>query len=126
MGAAEGEIGLRARRVAARVREQLTSQLIRDVADPKLAALVVTGVELPDDLSVAHVRVRLLVGGEDPKKRKLVLSHLARVASRLRRGLGPALQLKRVPELRFLYDEGADQTERVEELLREIEADRRR
>ena len=120
------ESGLRARRVAARVREQLTSQLVRQVADPKLAALVVTGVELPDDLSVAHVKVRLLVGGDDPKARKLALSHLGRVAGRLRRGLGPALQLKRVPELRFVYDEGADATLRVEELLAEIEADRRK
>jgi ribosome-binding factor A len=118
------EPGLRARRVATSIRGLITELLVREVSDPAAAAFVVTAVELPDDLSVAWIKGRLLVGGEDPKKRKNVLAILTRVAGRLRRRLGAALRLKRMPELRFVYDEGADNLERVEALLSEISRER--
>jgi ribosome-binding factor A len=41
-------------------------------------------------------------------------------APRLRRALGSRLGLRRVPELRFVYDTGPDRAARVGELLGEI------
>ena len=110
----------RPRRVAELLRTHLTQSLTREIDDPRLAALVVTAVEVPDDLSVAHVRVRLLVGDDDPKLRRAAVTTLDKAGSRLRRALGPRLGLRRVPELRFSYDEGHDASRRVEELLHEI------
>jgi ribosome-binding factor A len=118
------EPGLRARRVATAIRERLTQVLSREVSDPTLAGVVVTDVSLPDDLSVAWVKCRLLVGGEDPAKRRAAVASLARVAGRVRRGLGGALRLKRLPELRFAYDTGADAARRIEDILNEIAHER--
>jgi ribosome-binding factor A len=115
------ESGLRARRVGAQIREALTDLIAREVSDPKLAGLMITGVELPDDLGVARVTVRLLV--DDAAARRVVMAHLERVRSRLRRGMGGRLRLKRTPDLRFVYDTGVDRTLRVEELLAEIAAE---
>jgi ribosome-binding factor A len=117
------ESGLRARRVATAIRARITELLARDVSDPVLAGLVVTNVELPDDLGIVWVKIRLLIGGEDERGRRAALRSLGRAAGRLRRGLGPSLRLKRVPELRFVYDTGVDATERVEALLAEIKKD---
>ena len=119
------ESGLRARRVATAIRARVTELLARDVSDPSLAGLVVTGVELPDDLGIVWVKFRLLVGGDDEPRRKAATRSLARAASRLRRGLGPSLRLKRVPELRFVYDTGLDAAHRVQALLSEIEGDKK-
>jgi len=115
------ESGLRARRVGAQIREALTDLIAREVSDPKLAGLMITGVELPDDLGVARVNVRLIV--DDADARRVVMAHLERVRSRLRRGIGGRLRLKRIPDLRFVYDTGVDRTLRVEELLAEIAAE---
>lgn len=115
------ESGLRARRVGAQIREALTDLIARDVSDPKLAGLMITGVELPDDLGIARVNVRLIV--DDAAARRVVMAHLERVRSRLRRGVGARLRLKRIPDLRFVYDTGVDRTLRVEELLAEIAAE---
>lgn len=116
----------RPKRVAELLRAHLTDALTRELGDPRLSALVVTTVEVPDDLSSAHIGVRLLVGDDDPKLRRAALSTLSKVSSRLRRSLGPRLGLRRVPELRFSYDAGHDATRRVEELLREIADDARK
>jgi len=120
-----GQEGLRARRVAASIRERLSTELSRGLSDPALSSVVITEVELSDDLGIAHVKVRLLVGGEDAARRAVVLRHLARVGGRLRKSLSGTLRLKRLPELKFQYDEGIDAAARVQELLTEIAADRK-
>jgi ribosome-binding factor A len=43
----------------------------------------------------------------------------------LRREVTQRLQLRSAPELRFVYDDGMDNTTRVEQLLAEIDAERK-
>lgn len=111
-------------RVAGLVQSHLTTALARELADPELSSLVVTHVDVSKDLSIATARVRRLSVVDGPEMRKSVLTRLRRAVPRLRRALGPALKLRRVPDLRFVYDDGQDAHDRVGELLREIEIER--
>jgi ribosome-binding factor A len=43
----------------------------------------------------------------------------------LRREVTQRLRLRTAPELKFVYDDGSDRSTRVDELLAEIEAERR-
>jgi ribosome-binding factor A len=115
-----GEPGLRARRVSTQIRARLAELLTREVGDPILAGVVITAVDMPDDLSIAHIKARLLTGGDREDLRRQAVRALERAGARLRHGLGRSLKLKRIPELRFAYDTGADAAERVDELLAEI------
>jgi ribosome-binding factor A len=83
----------------------------------------ITRVEVPPDLSTAIVYVRHYLGGEKEAERRNALRALRSAMGRLRRGLGPALGVRRVPELRFEYDTGPDATRRIEELLQEIQTE---
>jgi ribosome-binding factor A len=112
-------------RVAGLVQSHLTTALARELADPELSMLVVTHVDVSPDLSIVTARVRRLSVADDPATRKSVLSRLKRAVPRLRRALGPALKLRRVPDLRFVYDTGQDAHDRVGELLAEIERERK-
>jgi len=112
--------GRRGKRVAELLRAHLAELLRREVDDPRLAAVVLTSVEVTDDLMAARIGVRLLVGDEDPKVRGAVMKSLSKGAGRLRRLIAPRLELRRSPELRFHYDAGHDASRRVEELLHEI------
>ncbi|HET7543499.1 MAG TPA: 30S ribosome-binding factor RbfA [Polyangiaceae bacterium] len=117
--------GRRGKRVAELLRAHLAELLRREVDDPRLAALVITSVEVTDDLMSARIGVRLLIGDEDPKARTVVMKSLAKGAGRLRRLIAPRLELRRSPELRFHYDAGHDASRRVEQLLHEIQAEDR-
>jgi len=110
----------RAVRVAERVREEIARALVRDLGDPRLSLAVIIRVEMPDDLGVAKVLVRLASGGEDEAARKRLLAGLAAASGFLRKIVGQNVGLRRAPELRFFYDEGQDASTRVEELLAEI------
>ena len=117
--------GRRAKRAADNLRALLVEALRRDIQDPRLAALVVTGVALGDDLALARVSVRLLVGDDDARRRSAALACLQSAARRLRRELAPKLAMRRMPELRFEYDAGHDAERRVHDLLDEIARERR-
>jgi ribosome-binding factor A len=116
--------GRRTKRVAELIQRHFAEILRREVDDPRLAAVVVTGVEISDDLMVAKIGVRLLVADDDERQRKSIVELLRRAASRLRRQITPRLELKRAPELRFHYDTGPDAQQRVSQLLREVDAER--
>jgi ribosome-binding factor A len=121
-----GEPSTRVLRIAQGVREELASLLADEVRDPGAAGAVVTRVEMAGDLRSARVQVRLLEGGDDPSRRKRLLASLTRAGGMLRREVGQRLGLRFAPELRFFYDEGGDNASRIEELLAEIAADRRK
>ncbi len=117
--------GRRTKRVAELIQRHFADVLRREVDDPRLAAVVVTGVEVTEDLLIAKIGVRLLVAEDDDKQRRTIIERLRRAAPRLRRVITPRLELKRAPELRFHYDLGPDAHQRVSDLLREVETERR-
>ena len=109
--------------MAERVREELASAIARDLGDPRLAYVVITRVEMPDDLQLAKVQVRLTTGGEDPAARKRLLAGLTAATGLLRKRVGQSVGLRRAPEIRFYYDNGQDASTRIEALLHEIKRD---
>lgn len=119
------ESGTRARRVGEGVREEVSSLVATELKDPRAAGAVVTRVEMSSDLRTARVHVRLLEGAEDTDRRRDLVAALGRAAGLLRREVGQRLRLRYAPELRFVYDDGVDHLTRVEELLHEIDADRK-
>lgn len=116
--------GRRTKRVSELIQRHFAEALRRELDDPRLAAVVVTGVDVSDDLLIAKVGVRLLVADDDERQRRDIVERLRRAAPRLRRAITPRLELKRAPQLRFHYDVGPDAHRRVSDLLREVEAER--
>jgi ribosome-binding factor A len=119
------EQGVRAKRVAEGVREELAAMVAHDVKDPRAAGAVVTRVEMTGDLRSAKVWVRLLEATDDAARRQEMVDALTRASGMLRREVTQRLALRHAPTFRFLYDEGGERSMRVEELLAEIEVERR-
>ena len=112
--------GNRIRRVAQRVRTELSVLLARSVRDPGLLGLTVTDVRMTADLQLARVYYTLL---EDSDPRAAARG-LRRAQPYLRREIGQRLQLRQVPEIRFLYDDSAEQQDRIARIFEEIEEQR--
>jgi ribosome-binding factor A len=115
----------RSSKVASRIQEEIATAL-RRLDDPRVAGVVVSRVELTDDLQSAKIYVRQRGTGGDADTqdqggaRKALLRGLEAASGRLRRDVTRAVALRFAPSLRFFYDEGPDAMNRVEELLREI------
>ena len=103
-------------------RREITAMLRRAVRDPRVQDVVVNSVEVTTDLWLARVYVHL--GGEDQERRE-ALQGLEAAATFIRRELAAVLHIRRIPELRFLEDKTLASADRIEEILKELEGDRR-
>ena len=110
----------RGTRVGERIREELANIISRKVRDPRVVGAIVSRVEVTDDLRSARIYVRLLEGGEDAKKRDLLIEGLGRAAGMLRQTVTKSLALRFAPELKFFYDVGQDKLTRIQDLLDEV------
>jgi ribosome-binding factor A len=116
--------GSRPDRVADQIRGELAQLLAREVHDPGVGFVTLTRVHVSPDIQQARVFYTVL--GDDKARRDSARA-LDRAATFLRRQIGARLRLKRVPELKFQYDEGVAGQDRIEQLLNEIHAaDRQR
>ena len=109
----------RIERLNAQLKRELAALIRTRLGDPRVAATTITDVRVTSDLSLARVFVRTL-GSHDPDE---ALKGLGAAGPYLRRMLGAELQIRRVPELRFEFDETLDQALRIERLLDEVRPD---
>jgi ribosome-binding factor A len=109
--------GSRPDRVADQIRGELAQLLARDVHDPGIGFITLTRVQVSPDLQQARVYYTAL---GDEKTRQKSSRAVERAGPFLRRQIGSRLRFKRVPELKFLYDESVAGQDRIEQLLNEI------
>jgi ribosome-binding factor A len=91
------------------------------VRDPAVEGCFVSAVKLSADLRHARVYVRLTRPDVTEQDRERLLAALGRASGFIQREIAPRLALKYQPHLRFYWDEGEDNSLRVEELLAEID-----
>ena len=113
--------GSRPDRVAEEIRQELGDLLAREVHDPGIRFVTLTRVKVSPDLQLA--RVFYTVIGDD-RARQGTQKALDRATPFLRRQIGARIRLRRVPELRFQFDESIANQDRIERILLDLKAER--
>lgn len=107
----------RADRVADLIKMEIADLLLKQVRDPRIGSVTITGVKVTDDLRTA--RIFFVEMGKDTCSAE-VLTGLGKATGFLRRELSRRLQLRHVPELFFTYDPSFAYGSRIDSLLTEI------
>ncbi|MBA4423767.1 MAG: 30S ribosome-binding factor RbfA [Syntrophus sp. (in: bacteria)] len=107
----------RADRVADLIKIEIADLLLKQIRDPRIGSVTITGVKVTDDLRTA--RVFFVEMGKDTCS-AAVQTGLGKAAGFLRRELGRRLQLRHVPEILFTYDPSFAYGSRIDTLLMEI------
>jgi ribosome-binding factor A len=111
-------VGFRPDRVADQIRQELSELLTRGaVHDPGIGFITLTRVKVSPDLQLARVYYTSL--GDDAARRQTAKA-LQRATGFFRRRVGDRLQLRRVPEIEFHFDESVGHQDRVEQIIREL------
>lgn len=105
----------RTRRINEAVREAIATILAEEIADPRVALVTVTSVEVSSDLGLANVYVTAYGGDERYAE---VLDGLFSAKGRIRTLLGQRVPLRITPELRFRIDQTVDESLRITEALK--------
>jgi len=109
--------GRRAERLADQLRVEVAELISRELKDPRIGFTTVTRVELSGDLHHARVWVSVL-GPADAQQ--ATFEGLSSAAGFLRREIGRRLKLRRAPDLTFILDHGAEESLKLEAMLRKL------
>ena len=110
-------MGLRKDRMSDEIRDLIASCFTGgQMSDPRLENVTITAVKLTPDLQLAYVYYRPMVGADTERCQR----GLESAAGFLRKMLADTLEVRRVPNLKFFYDESIEKGSRIEELLTKV------
>lgn len=110
----------RPERVGEQIHKEIAQLMMHGVKDPRVAPVTITGVEVSRDLSVAKVFFTVI---DEENERKDAERGLRSVAPFLRRQLGQVMQMRFIPEIRFVYDKSIGYGLKIDNLLRQVQGD---
>ncbi len=101
-------------RVGEQLRRELSTLLRNEVKDPRISEIIIYDVVVTKDLSLARVYFSPLNIQQDATE---CIIGLDRATGFLRTLLSRKLNLRRMPELRFIVDDTEAKSERIEQLI---------
>ena len=111
---------LRVRKIQELIKQEVSSMLLKEIKDPRLGFVTVTGVHLTGDLREATVYVSLF--GSDREKAES-LEALNNARGFIRRELGKWLKIYYTPTIDFDVDTSLDYGMHIEGLIKKIHKD---
>lgn len=110
----------RPERVGEQIHKEITRLMMQGIKDPRVAPVVITGVTMSRDLSLARVYFTV---SDEAGERKEAERGLKSVAPFVRRQLGQVMRMRFIPEIRFEYDSSINYGQKIDDLLRQVKDD---
>ncbi|MBE7373466.1 30S ribosome-binding factor RbfA [Pseudomonas lopnurensis] len=94
----------RTQRIGDQMQRELALLIQREIKDPRLGLVTITGVDVSRDLSHAKIFITIMGQDDDEEAVKGNLRILNEASGFLRMQLGKTMKLRSVPQLHFNYD----------------------
>lgn len=95
--------------------EVISEILQREVKNPNLKFVTITGCEITNDLSFCKVYFTVL-----NKDKNETLKQLQEASSFIRGEISKRVEIRHTPELKFVFDESIEYGEKIEKIIKEI------
>lgn len=113
-------MSVRQERIQEQLVQELSEMIRRDLRDPRIGFLTLTGSEITRDLR--HAKVFVSIYGTE-EEQKQTLKALNSASGMLRGEFARRVHLRVAPELEFRLDEGIARGQRIFDLLHSVEDD---
>lgn len=110
----------RTQRIAQALEKEIAVILQRDVRNPRVGTVSLTGVEISRDLAIAKIFVTFFEKPGDSDRIQQGLAALQQASGFIRSRLGTTLRLRLIPQLRFLHDPSFVQGMYISQLLSQV------
>jgi ribosome-binding factor A len=112
---------LRPSRVAEEIKKEVSVIIQREVKDPRVGFVTVTGVEVTNDLRYAKIYVSVLGSNEEEERS---LAALNKAKGLVRSEVGKRIRLRVAPEITFIIDKSLDRGARINELISQVKGEK--
>jgi ribosome-binding factor A len=115
-----GGKGRRTLRVANLIREVVSEVLIREINDPRVSFVTVTGVDVSEDMRFADVRVSVM---GDKKQQDECLRGIRHAHGYVQERVADAVKMRYCPVLRFHLDQSVKRSIAISQLIAQARAE---
>lgn len=98
------------------IQRELSEILRLEVSNKEIGFVTITGVDVTTDLSIAKVFVSFLGSGNNEDR----VDALNRSKGFIRSSLSKRLTIRRVPELKFIYDSSLEYGNKIETIIHDL------
>ncbi|MDQ3929639.1 MAG: 30S ribosome-binding factor RbfA [Chloroflexota bacterium] len=98
--------------------KQIVSVLLqRELKDPRIGFVTVTGVQVTQDLKYARIHVSVM---GSPEEQRATMDALTSARGFVRREIASRMDIRFVPEIQFRLDKGVEYSDQIARLLNEL------
>ena len=97
--------------------EQISKIIRTEIKDERISFVTVTAVSITNDLSFAKVYVTVL----NDKERDSVVKLLNKASNFIERELAKRVDIRKMPDLMFVYDESLEYAANIESIIESID-----
>ena len=97
--------------------EKISEILRTEIKDERIHFVTVTAAKITNDLSFAKVYVTIL----DDKMRDSMLNQLNKASNFIERELSKRIEIRKMPNITFVYDESIEYATNIENIIESIE-----
>lgn len=109
-------MSLKVKRINTNLKREISLILANEVKDKNINFVTVTDVETSSDLSVAKVYVTIL----NDEKREEIMKSLLNAKGFIRSQLFDRVELRKIPDLKFIYDKSIEEGFKIEQMLKDL------
>ncbi|MFH2218257.1 MAG: 30S ribosome-binding factor RbfA [Pseudomonadota bacterium] len=110
----------RSERISGHIQKILSDIMQKNIKDPRLEMIVITGVKVSRDLKIARI---YFAASSGTKSTDEVTEGFKSARGYVKRALARKLGLKYMPDIRFCHDDSFEYGSQIDTLLKMIETD---
>lgn len=109
-------------RISETIRQEISELIQKEVKDPRVGFITITGVKVTADLRFADIYFSVL--GSDKSKKSTQIG-LKNASGFLRKAIGQRLRMRFVPEIRFRFDRSIEYSTQIDTVLAKIKKEKK-
>lgn len=112
--------------MSGQIRKNLSELLYKEIKDPRLEGVIITGVKMSRDLKLATIYFTAphQVTSDDVQYKEEAAKGFQSALSFIKRTLAQNLGLRYMPDFKFHYDESFEYGARIETVLRALQPEK--
>lgn len=107
----------RSDRVSDLLKQEIAQMLLREIKDPRIGFVTITGVEVSDDLRSARVFFSIVGSNKEVEE---TTKGLESASGFIKKKLGKRLRLRRIPNIVFKFDGSLEYGSHINGILKDL------
>ena len=110
----------RSDKVSDLLKKEISLIISSEIKDPRLRNINITAVKVSDDIGIATVFYTVI--GESIQKTQSNIDSkiLEKLSGMIRSNLAKKIKIRRIPKIKFRFDESIEYSENIEQLLKNL------